>query len=102
MNKTVDAGLEVVPSTDPQAVAQPDENKYYIGSERLDHPFSYQSCHPAHDQPGQSTDQPQVKSQGLVKIVGVLIIISVLLLAVALGAGLGVGLSAQHKQSSPK
>ena len=102
MNKIVDAGLQVVPSTDPQVVAQPDENKYHIGPEILDHPLSYQSCHPAHDQPSQSIDQPQVKSQGLVKTVGVLIIISVLLLAVALGAGLGVGLSAHHKQSSPK
>lgn len=99
MDRTGDSGLEVKPSTDPQVAAQPDENKYYTGSERSNHPISYNSSHPTFEQPNQSNDQSQVKSQGLVKAIGVLIIIVVLLLAVALGAGLGVGLSAQHKQA---
>ena len=98
MNRTPDSGLEVKPSTDPQVAAQPDENKYYIGSERSNHPISYNSSQPVFEQPYQSNDQSKVKSQGLVKAIGVLIIVVVLLLAVALGAGLGVGLSAQHKQ----
>lgn len=98
MDRTGDSGLEVKPAIDPQVAAQPDYNKYYIGSERLNHHISYKSSHPAFEQPDQSNDQSEVKSQGLVKAIGVLIIIVVLLLAVALGAGLGAGLSAQHKQ----
>lgn len=99
MGRTGDSGLEVKPSTDPQVAAQPGENKYYIGSERLNHPISYNSSHPASEQPNQFNDQSEVKGQSLVKAIGILIVIVVLLLAVALGAGLGVGLSAQHKTS---
>ena len=102
MDRTVLPGLEVAPSTIPQVAAQPDENKYYVGSERWNRPNSDQSGHSDFDRPNQSTDQSKVKSQSLVKNIGVLIIIVVLLLAVALGVGLGVGLSAQHKQKSSK
>lgn len=38
-------GLEDAPSTSPQVAAQPDENKYYIGSERWNRPDSDQSSH---------------------------------------------------------
>ena len=102
MDRTVMPGLEVAPSTSPQVAAQPDENKYYIGSERWNRPDSDQSGHSDFIQSNQSNDRSQVKSQSLIKIIGVLIIIVVLLLAVALGVGLGIGLSAQHKQKSSK
>ena len=100
MDKTVVPGLEAAPSTSPQVAAQPDEDKYYIGSESWNRPDSDQSGHSDFDRPNRSKDQSQVKSQSLVKIVGVLIV--VLLLAVALAVGLGVGLSAQHKHNSSK
>ena len=100
MDRPVVPGLEVAPSTSPQFAAQPDENKYYIGSERWNRPNSDQSGHSDFDRPNQSNDRSQVKSQSLVKIIGVLIV--VLLLAVGLGIGLGVGLSAQHRQKSSK
>ena len=93
-------GLEIAPSTSPQVAAQPDENKYYIGSERWNCPDSDQSGHFDFDRPNQSKDESRVKSQSLFKIVRVLIV--VLSLAVALGVGLGVGLSAQHKQKAAK
>ena len=102
MDRTIEPGLEVEPSTRSQVAAQPDEEKYYIRSERLNHPIYDQSSHPAFDRPNYSNDQSQVKSQGSVKAIGVMIITVSLLAAVALGVGLGVGLSAQHKQSSPK
>ena len=102
MNGTVEPGLEVQPSTSPQVAAPPDENKYYIGSDRLNHPFCDQSSHPASDPLNQSYNQSQGKSQGLVKATSLLIIIVGFLLAVALSVGLGVGLSAQHRQSSLK
>ena len=102
MNRTVEPGLEVEPSTSPQVAAQPDTNKYCIGSENFNHPISDQSNHPTFDHPNQSYNQIHVKSQGFVRAVGFLIIIVVLLLAVALSVGLGVGLSAQHRQSSLK
>ena len=95
-------GLELAPSTNPQLAAEPDEDKYYIGSERWNRPEPDQSHHSDFDRPNQSNDQSQVKSQSHVKVVGLLIIIVVLLLAVALGVGLGVGLSAQHKEKSSK
>ncbi len=96
MDRTIESGLEVETSTNPQVAAQPDENMYYIGSEVWNRPTPDQS------NPNQSNDRSQLKSQRLVKTIGGLIIIIVLLLAVALGVGLGVGLSAQHKQVSPK
>lgn len=85
MDSTGDSGLEVKPSTDPQVAAQPDENKYYIGSKRLNHPISYNSSHPTFEQPNQSNDQSQVKIQGLVKAIGVLIIIVVLFTGCSIG-----------------
>ena len=100
MDRTVVPGLEAAPSTSPQVAAQPDENKYYIGSESWNRPDSDQSGQSNFGRPNQSNDQSQIKSQSLVRIIGVLVV--VLLLAVALGVGLGVGLSAQHKHSSSK
>ena len=98
MDRTIEPGLEVETPTDPQVAAQPDENMYYIGSERSNRPISNPS------NLNQSNDRSQVKSQTLIKTIRILIIIVALLLAVALGVGLGVGLSAQqkHKQNSPK
>ena len=93
-------GLEIALSTSPQVAAQPDEDKYYIGSERWSRPDSDQLGHSDFDRPSQSKDQSRIKSQSLVKFIGFLI--AVLLLAVALAVGLGVGLSAQHKQKSSK
>ena len=93
-------GLETLPSTSPEVAAQPDENKYYIGSERWDFPNSGQFGHPNSDWPNQSNEKPQSKSQSLVKIK--VFLIAVFLLAVALGVGLGVGLSAQHKHKLTK
>ena len=91
MDRTATPGLEIVPSTSPQVAPQPDENKYYVESERWNHPDLDQSNH-----------QFQVKRKGLVKAIGALVMIVVLLLAAVLGVGLGVGLSAQHKQRSSK
>ena len=102
MDRTVDHGPEVAPSTDPEVAAQPDENKYCIEPEISDHPIASQSGHLTFSQSNQSNAQAQVKRLGLVKARGVLIIMIFLLLAVALGLGLGVGLSAQHKQNSPR
>ncbi len=96
MDRTIESGLEVETSTNPQAAAQPDENLYCIGSEVWNRPTRDQT------NLNQSNHRSQLKSQRLVKTFGGLIIIIVLLLAVALGVGLGVGLSAQHKQISPK
>lgn len=70
MDRTVMPGLEVAPSTSPQAAAQPDENKYYIGSERWNRPDSDQSGHSDFIQPNQSNDRSQVKSQSLSKLLG--------------------------------
>ena len=100
MDKTVVPGLEALPSTSPQVAAQPDENKYYIGSERWNFHDSDQFGHTNSDWPNQSNEKPQLKSQSLVKVI--VFLIAVLLLAVALGVGLGVGLSAQHKHKSTK
>ena len=102
MDRTVEPGLEVEPSTGPQVAAQPDEHKYYIGSGRLNHPVFDQSSHSAFDPPNQSNNRSQTKSQGHIRAIGFLIVIVVLLLAVALGVGLGVGLSVQHRQHSSK
>ena len=63
---------------------------------------SDRSGHSDFNRPNRSNDRSPVKSQSLIKIIGVLIIIVVLLLAVALGVGLGIGLSAQYKQKSSK
>ena len=102
MDRRIEPGLEVEPSTSSQVVAQADEDKYYIRSERLNHPIYDQSSHPAFDRPNYFNDQSQEKSQGCVKAIGVMVIIVILIVAVALGVGLGVGLSARHKQNSAK
>lgn len=100
MNRSVEPGLEVEPSSCPQIAPQPDENRYYAGSGGWTPAIFDQSIHPALDQPKQSNDQSQTNKQGLVKVVW--IAIAILCLAVALGVGVGLGLSAQHKRSSPR
>ena len=102
MNGTEESGLEVRPSTSPQVAAQPDGNKYYVGSGRFGNSIPDQSSHPTFDQPNQTYNQSQVKSQGFVRAIRCLIIVIILLVAVALSVGLGVGLSAQHRQESSK
>lgn len=94
MDRTVESGLEVKPSTSPEVAPQPDENMYYMGGGAPNDTVF--------DQPNQSDQsyQPQAKSQGRSRAIWVLGITAVLCLAVAIGAGLGAGLAAQHKSTS--
>lgn len=90
MGETIHSGLEVAPCTDPEVTAQPDANKYCVKAvERKEYSF---------DRPVQS-GRSDAKNQSWSKAFWVLALIAVLCLAVALGAGLGVGLAAQHRST---
>lgn len=93
MNRTAESGLEIKPATEPEVAPQPNEYMYYTGGGAMTHTVS--------DQPNQfdQSHQPQAMGQGRSRAVWVLGIIAVLCLTVAVGAGLGAGLAAQHKST---
>lgn len=82
-------GLEVQPSTCPQVAPQPDENMYYIGGGALKDSVL--------DQRLDQASQSQVGSLDRFKPFWTLGGISVICLAVALGIGLGAGVTARYK-----
>ena len=80
--------------TDLQVAAQPDTNKYYIGSGGSGHPTSLPL-----DQSGRFNQPQEVKKLGRLKVIWVLTIITVICLALAVGGELIAGL---HKSNSPR
>ena len=93
MERAAVSGLEVEISTSPEVIIQPYTEKYCITSGASSHPISSHS---------NTSDQSHRKSQSRYKTVWVLAIIGFICLAVAIGAGLGAGLAAQHKSSSSR
>ena len=113
-----ESGLEVQLPTDPEVAAQPYQSKYYIGDGGSNH---IQSDPPAHQNqayhhnmgdrgskqpifnPGnQSGRQRQTRILSRSSAVWMLAVVTAVCLIVAMGAGLGKGLSAQHRPSSPR
>lgn len=102
MERLAESGLEVQLSTSPEVAAQSYQNKYYIGddgSHYVDQNGPVLSSHPVIGERGQSGQSPRAKNRGRARSIGGLAILAVVCLAVALGAGIGVGLAAQHKPS---
>ena len=91
MERAVESGLEVKPATSPEIINQPYPEKYNTTSEATSQPY------PSHKN---TSVQSHKKSQSRFSNVWILAIIGFICLAVAIGAGLGTGLAAQHKSSS--
>ena len=90
MGEEMESGLEVAPGDDPEIIAQPDANKYFIKAER---PKSFASDTFLQSSP------PDARSRDVRKLLFLLALFAILSLAVAVGAGLGVGLVARHKSA---
>lgn len=100
--RQAESGLEIKLSTSPEVAAQPSENKYYIGdggSHYSDGNGPVQSNHPDIGETDQSGQSSQAKSRGRARTIGGLAVLAMAFLTVALGAGVGVGLAAQHEPS---
>ena len=93
MDRTAEFGLEVEIAAGPEVVVQPYTKKYNTTSGSTTQPYSSHTDTSVHS---------HRKSQSHIKNVRILAIIGFICLAVAIGAGLGVGLAAQHKSSSSK
>ena len=96
IERAPESQLEVQVPADLQVASQPDDSKYYVGSEGPDHPTS--------SPPDQSDrfNQPQgAKKLGRLKVFWVLSIITVICLALAVGGGLGAGLHKSNSSRSP-
>ena len=110
-----ESGLEVQLPTNPEVAAQPYESKYYIGDGVSNHLLfdspaqpnqaghhnmgDRGSYHTILNQANQSGRQSQTMILGRSKAFWMLAVIVLVCLIVALGAGLGTGLAAQHKPS---
>ena len=90
MREEMESGLEVAPGNDPETVGQPDANKYFIQAEQPTDFASNTSLH---------SGRPDAKSGNWRKIYVLLAVFAIFSLAVAMGAGLGLGLAAQHKSA---
>ena len=90
MGEEVEPGLEVTPGSDPEIIAQPDVNKYFIKAEGPKNSAS--------DTSSQSSS-PDARSREVRKLLFLLAVFAILSLAVAVGAGLGIGLAARHKSA---
>ena len=86
----MDCGLEVTPWNDPEVIAQPDANKHFIKAEQSNGCASNKPLRP---------DRSDARNRDWRKVFVVLAMFAVLSLAAAVGAGLGVGLAAQHKSA---
>ena len=93
MDRAVESGLEVEPATSLEPVIRPYPEKHYITSAASSQPISSHS---------DKFDQSHGKGQSHFKTVSILSVVAFICLAVAIGAGLGVGLAAQHKSSSSR
>ena len=88
MSEEIQSGLEVAPGNDPEIIAQPDANKYFINAER---PKTFASDTFLQSSP------PDARSREVRELFFLLALFAILSLVVAVGAGLGVGLAARHK-----
>ena len=86
----MDCGLEVTPWNDPEIIAQPDANNYFIRAEQSKDFASDTALQSGHS---------NARTRDWRKFFVLLALFAVLSLAVAVGAGLGVGLAAQHKSA---
>ena len=93
MDRAAESGLEVKLATSPEVVDQPYTEKYNTTSEATSQPYS------SHTDP---SIQSHRKSQSRFNKVWILTITGFICIAVAIGAGLGAGLAAQHKSSSSR
>ena len=90
MRKEIEPGLEVTPGNDPEIIAQPDANKYFIKAER---PKSIASDTLLQSSP------PDARSREVRKLFFQLALFAIFSLAIAVGAGLGIGLAVRHKSA---
>lgn len=81
---------------DLQVAAQPDTNKYYVGSGGSDHPTFLPLA-----QSDRFNQSQEAKKLGHLKVFWVLTIITVLCLALAVGGGLRAGLQKSNSSRSP-
>lgn len=88
LQEEMESGLEVTPWNDPEIIAQPDANKYFIKAEQPKDFFFNKSL---------PSGQSIARSRDWRKLFFLLALFAFLSLAVAVGAGLGVGLAAQHR-----
>ena len=90
MNNTIDSGLEVTIPNFPEVTPQLYGNKYYTGGGAMASLVLH---------PNQSNNQTQAKLQHRSRLKWSLAVITVFFLTVAIGAGLGAGLTAKSKSS---
>ena len=93
MDRAAESGLEVQLAMSPEIVNQPYPEKYNIASEATSQPYSSHI---------NTSIQSHRKSQSRFNNVWILVMIGFICLAVAVGAGLGAGLAAQHRSSSSR
>ena len=93
MDRASESGLEIEIATGPEIAIQPYPGKYNTISGSASQPYSSHT---------DTSVQPLRKSQSRFKNGWILAIIGFICLAVAIGAGLGTGLAAQHKSSPSK
>ena len=93
MDRVAEPGLEVELATSPEIITQPYTEKYNTTSGPTSQSYS---------SPTDTSVQSHRKTQSRFKNVWILAMIGFICLAVAIGAGLGAGLAAQHKSSSSK
>lgn len=93
MNRAAGSEIEMNVAPGLEVAPQPDKNMYYLKGGESDHPVLFQPDH---------STQSSTKSQGRPRAIWILAGLAVLLLAVALGAGLGVGLANQHRSTSSR
>ena len=93
MDRAAESGLEVEPVTSLETVIQPYTEKHYITSATSSQPISSHS---------DTFVKSHRKGQSHFKTILILSVVAFICLAVAIGAGLGVGLAAQHKSSSSR